>query len=234
MSEAPRRFSAVTVVGVAVIVGAAAFAAGRRLPGQASTAAMPSAASSPVAPLNMELPPPSSDTLPPGHPKVGDVAPSGPSGAVGPNSPMAPRELFWTVPERWQEVPSPSNMRLATYRVPRSAGDTDDCEVSVTQAGGAIDANVERWFGQFGEPSKRVAKRVERTVERLRVVVVEVEGTFEGGMGADAKVKENWALLGAIVDTKGMPHFFKMTGPARSVKAARSEFDKLVQSFRDH
>ena len=230
MSEGPRRFSAVTVVGVAVVVGAAAFAAGRSLPGQAPVASLPPASAVPLA--NPELPPPSSDVLPPGHPKVGDPLPSGPNGIAAPSAAASARELFWTVPERWVEVPSPSNMRLATYKVPRAAGDTDDCEVTVTQAGGAIDANVERWFGQFGDPSKRVSKRAERTVERLRVVVVEVEGTFEGGMGSDNKSKDNWALLGAIVDTKGMPHFFKMTGPARSVKAARPEFDKLVQSLR--
>ena len=40
------------------------------------------------------------------------------------------------------------------------------------------------------------------------------------------------ALLGAIVEVGGSLWFFKMTGPAKTVAAARPEFDKLVSSFK--
>ena len=40
-----------------------------------------------------------------------------------------------------------------------------------------------------------------------------------------------WALLGAIVETAGMPHFFKMTGPAKSVKAARTELEGMIDTI---
>jgi hypothetical protein len=38
-------------------------------------------------------------------------------------------------------------------------------------------------------------------------------------------------MLGAIVETQGMPHFVKMTGPVKSVKAARAELDELLASI---
>jgi hypothetical protein len=50
-------------------------------------------------------------------------------------------------------------------------------------------------------------------------------------MGKDRGDASGWALLGAVVATPGMPHFFKLTGPAKSVKAARAEFDQLVATF---
>ena len=43
--------------------------------------------------------------------------------------------------------------------------------------------------------------------------------------------KPDYALLGAIVETQP-PHFFKLTGPAKTVAAAKADFDKMVQSFR--
>ena len=63
------------------------------------------------------------------------------------------------------------------------------------------------------------------------VTIVEVEGTFGGGMGPGQGAKEGWALLGAIVATPGMPHFFKLTGPAKTVKDARPQLDELVASL---
>jgi hypothetical protein len=116
-------------------------------------------------------------------------------------------------------------MRLATYKV------GSDAEMAVSQAGGAVDANVDRWIGQFGPDAKKNAKVTTKKVSGLDVTIVEVEGTFGGGMGPGQGAKEGWALLGAIVATPGMPHFFKLTGPAKTVKAARPELDELVASF---
>jgi hypothetical protein len=123
-------------------------------------------------------------------------------------------------------------MRLATYRVPRAAGDTEDAELSVTQAGGSVGANADRWVGQFDAASQKTAKRSTRNVGTLTVTLVEVQGKFEGGMGKDGGA--GWALLGAIVETPGMPHFFKLTGPAKTVLAAHAEFDGMIGTLVQH
>jgi hypothetical protein len=35
-------------------------------------------------------------------------------------------------------------------------------------------------------------------------------------------------MVGAIVETPSLPYFFKMTGPAAAIRAARPAFDRLV------
>jgi hypothetical protein len=124
-------------------------------------------------------------------------------------------------------------MRLATYRVPRVQGDPADAELAVTQAGGSVEANADRWINQFDSNARKTAKRVARKVGSLDVMTVEVHGTYSGGMGIGKEdaPKPAWALLGAIVSSPGSPHFFKLTGPAPSVLAARAEFDEMVGSI---
>jgi hypothetical protein len=172
----------------------------------------------------------SNEALPPGHPPVDQMDPAGLQ--VPPLGGTAPKpSLEWQAPERWQLVPNASTMRLATYRVPRAPGDAVDAELSITQAGGSVEENANRWIGQFDTASQKSAKRAARKVGPLDVTWVEVQGTYSGGMVKDASSGSGWALLGAIVSTPGMPHFFKLTGPAKSVLAARGEFDSLIASL---
>jgi hypothetical protein len=142
--------------------------------------------------------------------------------------------LDWHAPPRWQLVPNASRFRLATYRIPHAAGDPDDAELSVTQAGGSVEANAERWIGQFDAAGQKTAKRTPRRVGSLDVTVIEAQGTYSGGMVKDAASGSGYALLGAIVSTPGMPHFFKLTGPAKTVQAARSEFDQMIGGLELH
>jgi hypothetical protein len=124
-------------------------------------------------------------------------------------------------------------MRKATYRIPRAEGDGEDAELTVTQVGGSVDDNVRRWEGQFKEGEK--AKTMSRKVGELAVTVVELEGTFTGGGMpgmAPGEPKAGWALLAAIADTAGGAHFFKMTGPKKTVQAARAELEELCASFQ--
>ncbi len=139
--------------------------------------------------------------------------------------------LAWTAPSAWTEAPNPNAMRLATYRVPHAAADADDAELSVARAGGDVDANVERWAAQFS--GKIRPRRFERVVNGVSVTVVAMEGSYEGGpQGSDSTPHVGWALLGAIVNAPGLPYFFKLTGPAATVRAARPAFEKMIDGVR--
>jgi hypothetical protein len=112
--------------------------------------------------------------------------------------------------------------------VPRANGDGADADVSVSQAGGAVSANVDRWIGQFDSEAQKHAKQSKKKVAGYDVTIVEVEGTYSGMSGGGEK---GYGLLGAIVATPGMPHFFKITGPAKTVQSARAELDTLLSSL---
>ena len=172
----------------------------------------------------------SDEALPPGHPPMNGAGAGAlaapPLGAAS----GAPSTLGWKIPARWQSAPNTSSMRLATYRIPHAPGDTEDGDLSITQAGGSVEANAARWVGQFDEASQKSAKRTTRKVGALEITIVEAKGASTG-MAAGASAASDRALLGAIVPTPGMPHFFKLTGPAKTVLAARAEFDALVASF---
>lgn len=249
------RFSLPSVIGIVAIASAGAFAAGRSVT-PAPAVAIATEPASPAAPppgmpmgrptmgamgASEALPPghpsmngagaPAGEKMPPGHPAVDgtDMMPGAPGAAIAATA-AAPSSLEWKIPPRWQSAPNTSTMRLATYRVPRAAGDTEDGDLSITQAGGSVEANAARWVSQFDEPSQKSAKKSTRKVGAFEITIVEAKGSYTG-MAADSKATSDRALLGAIVPTEGMPHFFKLTGPAKTVLAARAEFDALVASL---
>ncbi len=243
-----RRVSTVAM-GV-VICGAVVYALGRRAEPTAN--ATPEVAPSVIAPVQPAMAtvdgtglPPGHPPLPVGHPPIGGAGhppvgaghpPVGggnamggaPGGAMPAERPEA--SITWTVPARWQQVPHLSTMRIATYRMPHAPGDAEDPEVSVTRAGGDTEANIARWIGQFDETGRKSAKRTERTVAGFRVAIVEVHGSYQGMSSPEPE--PGFAMIGAIVETPGMPHFFKLTGPSKSVDAARAELDALISSVR--
>jgi hypothetical protein len=174
-----------------------------------------------------DLPPEDGRRLPPNHPPIGARTSPLQSPASAEDDPPA---LVWTIPERWKEAPSPTShdwrMRLATYRAP------GDVETSVSRAGGTTEANIQRWIAQFDDVGRE--NRVEQTVRGLHVVTVDVTGTYVGGgpaMGGPAEAKHDWAMVAAIVEGPRPPYFFKMTGSAPAVRAARPAFERLLGSI---
>ena len=187
------------------------------------------------SPKEPELSPPviaaQPSTLPPGHPPLAGGGAQNPHAggmpSIGAEKPEA--SVTWVVPKRWLVVPHPSPMRLVTYRVPRATGDAEDAELSVTRAGGDVQANADRWIGQFDAEGQKTGKKTSRKIAGLNVVVVEVKGAYQG-MSASAP-QAGFMLLGAIVETAGEAHFFKLTGPEKSVEAARTELESLLTSL---
>lgn len=216
---------------LAVIGGAGVFAATRTRDATPQlTPAAPEPAPSGAMPAG-SLPPghPPMGDLPAGHPPIGGGS-GGHGGAAGGPAMVKPdASILWTMPPRWEAVPHMSSMRIVTYRVPKVVGDIEDAEVSVTRAGGDIEQNATRWIQQFDEASRPSAKRSTKTIGTLKVHVVEVEGGYTTMKG---EVEKDWAMIGAIVDTPDGSHFFKLTGPKKSVANAKAEMDALIASIK--
>ena len=141
-----------------------------------------------------------------------------------------PPAIRWSVPPGWSTTSSPSPLRLATHRVPHVSGDSEDAELSIARAGGDTEANIERWVGQFTQST--APRRTEKSVRGLPVTIVAIEGTYGSGMGTASSQHAGWAMLGAIVRTPGLPYFFKLTGPAATVHAARSAFEAMLDGVQ--
>lgn len=184
-------------------------------------------------------PAPATPALPAGHPPLnGQSAPTGMGGVNGmagmggmPGMGGEPVQagVRWTTPARWQLVPSTNSMRIATYRIPHAPGDAEDAELAVTRAGGDTEANIGRWLGQFDPVGRQTVKRSEKTVAGMKVSLVDIAGDFTGMDSPEPQ--PGFAMSSAIVDTPGTKHFFKMVGPARTVRAAAGEFQAVVDSL---
>jgi hypothetical protein len=153
-------------------------------------------------------------------------------------SAQEPMQITWVDPPAFKRVPPSNAMRKAAFVVPRAAGDSEDGEITVFYfgpgQGGSIDANVDRWVKQFEGVKPGDVRRADRDANGLRQHTVELDsGTFSSGMpGGAQKPKAGFGLVGGIVETPSGPYFFKMTGPSKTVKQAKPDFYKLLDSIK--
>lgn len=132
-------------------------------------------------------------------------------------------------------------MRVVTYLIPAASGDREGAECAVFYfgpgQGGGVEANLTRWIGQFeqpdGRPSASLAKKKKEAINGLPVTTIDLTGTYLGGgpMMGQGEKKPGYRLLGAIVEAPEAAVFFKLTGPAKTVAAAQSEFQSLLKSL---
>ncbi len=130
-------------------------------------------------------------------------------------------------------------MRRAQYRIPGPGGPAE-CAVFYfgPGQGGDAKANAARWAGQFhradGGPVGDAFKTRETKVGDIAVVLVEVMGTYVGGMGGGPTGPErpNYMLLGAIAQGPDANWFFRATGPRATLEAQRAAFEGMIRSLR--
>ncbi len=166
----------------------------------------------------------------------GGVTPGMPGAGIEP-APEAPDPgLAWTVPARWT-AQGERPMRIATYLVPMAKGDAEAGECAVfyfgPNQGGSVEDNIDRWVGQFENPS--TPQRTTQTVHGLSIARVKLHGAFltPGGPNMESQGKKpDYQLLGAIVTGPKGAVFFKLTGPAKTVEAAVPEFDRMLGTIR--
>jgi hypothetical protein len=175
--------------------------------------------------------------LPPDHPPVSGnqqgLPPSHPSITSGGS---AVAGISWSVPSGWQEQ-GPRQMRVATYTIPAASADAEPGECAVfyfgSDQGGNVEMNIERWASQFeGSPKP---ERSTKKVNGMNVSMVKIGGIFlapGGPMMQSQGKKEDYRLLGAIVDAPEGSVFFKFTGPNAVVAKADKDFNSMIDSIK--
>jgi hypothetical protein len=149
--------------------------------------------------------------------------------------------ITWVVPAGWKIGPE-RQMRVATYMVGSGASEAD-CAVFFfgPGQGGDVQANIDRWIGQFvqadGSPSKDAAKIAEHTINNMKVTTIDLAGNYTASMGGpmsgQKEDRPGYRMLGAIVEAPQGPVFFKLTGPEATVVNALDDFMHLVESAKE-
>lgn len=150
--------------------------------------------------------------------------------------------LKFTVPAGWVEEERTSSMRVAQYRLPKAAGDTEDASLVLYYfgqgQGGSTAANMERWVSQIqqadGSASKDKAKEENLNVNGLKVATVDVSGTYvaETAPGSGTLLnKPGYRLRAAVVETPKGSYFVKLVGPEKTVTQWNDSFLSYLRSF---
>ena len=143
-------------------------------------------------------------------------------------------------PAGWKQVPPKSGIVETEFAVP-SEGDAAPGRMTVMGAGGSVQANVDRWYGQFTQPDGSATKDKATTktlkIAGCTITLVDVSGTFKdmpGGpfAGGQAVERPGYRMLAAIVETpdKGS-YFLKFYGPGATVATHAEGFRKMVEGL---
>jgi hypothetical protein len=147
--------------------------------------------------------------------------------------------LTWVAPSHWRVEPAQS-MRAATYTAPPVPGDSARAECAIyffgKGQGGTVDANIDRWKGQFTLSSGAAApaRVMTRTSRGLTFTLLDTAGNYAGlgGPMGGGRPVPGYRLLGAIVQGPGGNVFIKFTGPERTIGANQLQFEQLLASIQ--
>lgn len=136
----------------------------------------------------------------------------------------------------WAATPTSSPMRAATLKI-SVEGVEQPLEAVFyyfgAGQGGDVEANVQRWFGQFeGKPE---TKREDIEAGGKKVTLVSATGTYmDGAMFGPKTPKPDSMLLGSIIPGPDAPVFIKLTGPKDAVAKIMDEFRALsISPFKN-
>ncbi len=137
-------------------------------------------------------------------------------------------------PVTWIEHPATREMEATRFTVP-GRGESNAAEIVVFKnIGGTLEANIERWRGQFrphddGTPVNPDISNF-TTTGGMEVTLVEILGDWQK-MGA-ASYTNGQLFLMAVVDTGNGLLFIRFVGDEMTVGPNRDAFIQMVKSLR--
>lgn len=147
-------------------------------------------------------------------------------------------KLTFIAPAAWKKREPAFRIIEAEFAVPAQEGDATDGRLTITAATGGVEANVDRWIGQFSQPdgknTRDLAKTEKLAVGKQTVHLVDLSGTYKDQRGpmTPAVNRENYRMLAAIIPTeKAGQYFVKLYGPQKTIGANEAAFRKFIESL---
>lgn len=154
------------------------------------------------------------------------------------NTAFQKSSLKFTVPAGWVEEERTSSMRVAQYRLPKAAPDTEDASLVLYYfgqgQGGSATANVERWVSQMKQAEGSSPKQEGWEVNGLKVTTVDVSGTYVAETAPGSGTfhnKPGYRLRAAVVETPSGSYYVKLVGPEKTVTQWNESFLSYIKSF---
>lgn len=149
-------------------------------------------------------------------------------------------------PASWKAQKAENKFRKYQFTIPKAEGDKDDAELVIfffgKGSGGTVKDNVSRWKGMFTAPEGKTLDEVSKLTtfkiaKDVEVSYFDVSGTYKfKNPPFDPKAKEerreNYRLIGVIIDNDEGPFFIRMTGPAKTMAKNKEAFDSWIKAFK--
>ncbi|MEA1979498.1 MAG: hypothetical protein U9N54_00800 [candidate division Zixibacteria bacterium] len=137
-----------------------------------------------------------------------------------------------------------SGMRIASYSFGPLEKETDSAIVTVFYfgkgQGGDVDSNLERWINQMalmdGRDPHTAAIQYKLDVDGMTVHMLSLFGIYKSSMGGSmsgkSEDKENYRMVGSIVETPEGNVFFKLTGPDYTAKIMIEAYMAMIKQIK--
>jgi hypothetical protein len=152
---------------------------------------------------------------------------------------LAGGKLELKAPANWTRKRPQTAIVEHEFAIPPVAGDAAEGRLTVMAAGGGVDANIDRWYGQFTQPDGGNT-RDRAKVKKIKaggqdVHLVDISGTFKDQRGpmAPAVERPKYRMLAAIIATPKLGNYFiKFYGPERTVTENEKAFLGMMESLQ--
>lgn len=145
---------------------------------------------------------------------------------------LADGQIGLSLPADWKEVKPRVRIIEKEFEIPGKDG-ADPARLTIMRAGGSVQANVDRWLGQFeqtqDQPSTETTEAADGKLHRVRV-----SGRYKDQAGpfAPPVMRDQYRLDGAILETKQQGnYFFKLIGPSSTVEAHAEAWSAALKSL---
>ena len=172
------------------------------------------------------------------------AAPLEPSKTAAAHQRIQADRLSFAVPAGWVVERPTSSMRKAQLRLPGTV-DAGDAELVIfnfghtPEAGGSVEANFERWCGQFtqadGGDTASLAPRKQTEIAGMAVHSIDIGGRYVAAMRPGAPEmhdKPGHRMLGSVIITPEGKYFLKLLGPQQTVQAHAEAYDSFLLSLK--
>jgi len=146
-----------------------------------------------------------------------------------------------SAPEGWKRVQPKSSIVETEFAIPSEGEGMQPGRMTVMGAGGSVQANVDRWYGQFSQPDGSATKDKAATkkldLAGCKVTLVDISGTYKDApagpfAGGKAVDRPDYRMMAAIVETPDRGNYFlKFYGPGKTVAKHTDGFRTMVEGL---